>query len=34
MVNFPAIFTIPITIGFKNNPSSTFIFTNMSGILV
>ena len=34
MVYFPAIFTASITIGFKNNPSTAFVFLHMCRILI
>ena len=34
MVNFPTIFTVPIAIGFKYDPSTTFVFTDMSRVLI
>ncbi len=34
VVYFPTIFTIPITISFKYNPSTTLIFTHLIRVLV
>jgi len=34
MVYFPTIFIVPITIGFKYNPSTAFVFLHMCSVLI